>query len=687
MTDLCLNMIVKNEVANLERCLRSVVDNITCWVIADTGSSDGTQDLIRSFFEARGVPGELHSIPFENFGQARNEALDLARASPLRFDYLLLADADMELTVDDPNFARHLTADAYQLHQDSGVAYWNTRLLRRDAQARYVGVTHEYLDIRGGETRQLDGVAYIDHASGANRAGKFARDAALLSAALETETDSGLRARYTFYLANSLRDDGDRAGALKYFLERARLGHWPEEVFVSLLNAAEIKNALGHPIEEVLATYAEATAACPTRAEAYHGAARLCRNNARHEQGYQFAAQGLTIPLPRAGLFVSGWIYSYGLLDELAVTAYWTSRYDECIAACDRLLAEPSLPKDQHPRVLQNKQFAVDRLREQSDALTPAVPHAAATSSPSPSPRHWQPDRPLAGTELMVEGLRKRMAGELERIDLRVNLFDPATLETRPLVLWMHHDVDQAAVQWCRDPALVAKVARFVFISHWQKDRYVAAFDLKPERCTVIRYAMEQTTDMRRWEPAPILRCAYISTPFRGLDVLLDAWQDVAPDRAELHIWSSMKLYMFDDGAYQHLFDRARNMPGVVYHGLAPNEELRAALRTMHFLTYPNTFAETACLSVMEAMAAGCRIIAPAYGALPETTGGYARIYPWCGDRRQHATVFAKVLADEMAMPWRGRPDTALSQQSHCAAVFAWSRCLDEWRELIGTLQ
>ena len=72
-TALCLNMIVKNEMANLERCLTAVADRIACWVIGDTGSTDGTQDFIHSFFAARNIPGELHSFPFHNFSPDRTK--------------------------------------------------------------------------------------------------------------------------------------------------------------------------------------------------------------------------------------------------------------------------------------------------------------------------------------------------------------------------------------------------------------------------------------------------------------------------------------------------------------------------------------------------------------------------------------------------------------------------------------
>ena len=134
------------------------------------------------------------------------------------------------------------------------------------------------------------------------------------------------------------------------------------DAFLKLLRAAREKEKLGRPNDEVISAYMEATAACPTRAEALHGAARYCRNKSLHERGYEFAAQGLAIPHPNNALAVEDWIYEYGLLDEFAVNAYWTGGYAECADACDRLLSEGKLPTENRDRVLKNKQFAIDKL-------------------------------------------------------------------------------------------------------------------------------------------------------------------------------------------------------------------------------------------------------------------------------------------------------------------------------------
>ncbi len=57
----CLCMIVKVEAGVTERCLESVRGVVDYWVICDTGSTDGTEDVVRRLLD--GIPGELHPRP------------------------------------------------------------------------------------------------------------------------------------------------------------------------------------------------------------------------------------------------------------------------------------------------------------------------------------------------------------------------------------------------------------------------------------------------------------------------------------------------------------------------------------------------------------------------------------------------------------------------------------------------
>ena len=61
---ICLTMIVKNESQVIRRCIDSVKDYISYWVIVDTGSTDGTQDLIKEIMTEYNIPGELHERPW-----------------------------------------------------------------------------------------------------------------------------------------------------------------------------------------------------------------------------------------------------------------------------------------------------------------------------------------------------------------------------------------------------------------------------------------------------------------------------------------------------------------------------------------------------------------------------------------------------------------------------------------------
>jgi hypothetical protein len=79
----------------------------------------------------------------------------------------------------------------------------------------------------------------------------------------------------------------------------------------------------------------------------------------------EFARRALHLKPPADGLFLDDWVYDYGVLDEYAVNAYWTERYADCLAACERLLRNPKIPAETRLRVERNAGFAREKLSSQ----------------------------------------------------------------------------------------------------------------------------------------------------------------------------------------------------------------------------------------------------------------------------------------------------------------------------------
>ena len=363
---ICLCMIVKNEAPVIRRCLDSVLPLIDHWVIVDTGSTDGTQDIIRAHMAA--LPGTLHERPWLDFAHNRSESLALARPHA---DYSLIIDADDFLEPVDGSSAPELTQDCYTLDIiDTPLRYQRKQLVHNRLAWCYRSVLHEYIDCD-----QVHSVGHLPWRMRRNHDGARRRDATtyikdtqILMRALETEQDPFLRTRYTFYLAQSFRDCQHLQAAIEHYQQRARMGGWQEEVFYSLYQVAKLQEKLGLPDEVVLASYEKACAASTTRIEALHGASRLCRIRGRYAQGYEIAQRGLGKPYPADALFGEPWIYETGLLDEFAVNAYWIDRHTECIDACLQILRSEKMSGDDLQRVVSNAQFSLQKISQAMNA-------------------------------------------------------------------------------------------------------------------------------------------------------------------------------------------------------------------------------------------------------------------------------------------------------------------------------
>jgi tetratricopeptide (TPR) repeat protein len=369
MKTIALCMIVKNEGQIIQRCLQSALPLIDYALVVDTGSTDDTLAVVRDFLQSTGLAGQVLEEPWRDFAHNRSVALAKLRKETA-IDYSLMIDAD-QLIIFDPGFdaaqfKSGLHHDLYDVKLSSGnIEYLLPQLASNKIEISYRGVLHEFRECPVGSSRSVAHGFVIRETQEGGRSSnprKYAADAALLEGALRTETDPFLLARYKFYLAQSYRDAEQPEQALKAYLQRAELGFWDEEVFYSLYSAAKLMEVLRHPYDEILDTYGKAFRVCPRRAEAFHGAARFCRTIERYEQGFKFAANGLAVPSPQAGLFVETWIYAFGLLDEYASLAFLLDRPLDCLDACVRILGERKIPDDQRDRIKQTAHFAIEKL-------------------------------------------------------------------------------------------------------------------------------------------------------------------------------------------------------------------------------------------------------------------------------------------------------------------------------------
>jgi glycosyltransferase involved in cell wall biosynthesis len=356
MASLCLNMIVRNEAHIIRRCLDAVRPFIDSWVIVDTGSTDGTQELIRSIYAD--LPGQLHERPWKDFGHNRTEAIELARGQA---DYIFVIDADEVLRLP-PGFRRPaLTARGYSLTFVHGsVVHKRTCIVSARAPWRYVGVLHEYLDCGEPEYAPLipgpEVVAIADGArSQRSQAEKYSADAEVLEAALRMEPGN---ARYVYYLAQSYRDSGQKEKALDCYDRRAAMGGWQEEAWSSMYNAALLAEQVGSDEAEILRRYLDAIDARPGRAEAYGDLARFFRLRRKYALARIFAERGMGLPPTEDILFVNVSFQQWRCADEYAVASYWVGDHAACKRVCEALLDNPALPPEDRPRILGNLGFA-----------------------------------------------------------------------------------------------------------------------------------------------------------------------------------------------------------------------------------------------------------------------------------------------------------------------------------------
>lgn len=339
---ICLNMIVKNEAHVIRRCLDSVSKLITYWVIVDTGSEDGTPEIIKEFMEKKNIPGELHHRPWKNFAHNRNEALELAKK---KSDYILFMDAD-DLLVFEPEFKMgFLNKDCYLIRtKHAGSEYDYMRIVKSTLDSKWVGVLHEYLHCPYKIPPERINYVYNFYTGEGARSkdpDKFAKDASLLEDGLKEEPHNE---RYVFYLAQSYRDANNLKKALQNYQKRVSMGGWNEEVYYSLYQIGALKEELNYPTQEVIDAYLTAFTYRPSRCEALYKLINFYKNNKDYEKGFKIGLIAEKIPHSKDLLFVEKWMEDYGILFESSICAYWSGNYEAARDLAFKLSQKENVP-------------------------------------------------------------------------------------------------------------------------------------------------------------------------------------------------------------------------------------------------------------------------------------------------------------------------------------------------------
>jgi glycosyltransferase involved in cell wall biosynthesis len=373
---ICLAMIVKNETKVLERCFNSVHKLVDYWVICDTGSTDGTQELIKSYWEKEGIKGELYEHEWRNFGHNRSLLMKHAKG---KADYIITLDAD-EVFEFEPDFVMpYLDKDLYNIWTRKGTTdYQRLQLVCDKFEWYYKGVCHEYLTFVEKEGNKpstqgiLEKIRNIPYPDGfrSSDPNKYKRDALIFEQAL---LDDPNNSRYIYYLAQSYRDCKEYDNAIKYYIKRIELepNGFSEEKYYAQYQIALCKICKEEPFDNYMFDLLKAYNIRPSRLESAHTFLKICRTKNLHYLGYQTFKHILERPFLETNdtSFLNMDVYRWSMLNELALLAFGAKFYNDAIKILERVKMENKYPENMKNTIEHNikaMKHLVEEIKNQS---------------------------------------------------------------------------------------------------------------------------------------------------------------------------------------------------------------------------------------------------------------------------------------------------------------------------------
>ena len=304
---------------------------------------------------------------------------------------------------------------------------------------------------------------------------------------------------------------------------------------------------------------------------------------------------------------------------------------------------------------------------------------------------------PRGATEIQHELLTKYVSKELlDKVQICTSIPGKVPIDSKKLnILWQKNSWDQPNLQpFFRDKSRHKEYDWYVFNSHWNYEKFRYFFDIPTDRSIVIKNGIDNFPKRKIYKKGDPIKLIHHCTPWRGLNVLLRAMQEINDPNITLDVYSSTQIYGSEfkrdhDDEFKPLYEQAKSLPNVNYIGYKPNEYIREVIPNYDMFVYPSIFEETSCASALEALASGLHVITNNFGALYETCAEWPVYVNYNTDFETMAVDTAQAI--KVASTYLHEDfiqDHLEEQQKFYKRFYVWQKKGMEWSNFLkGALQ
>jgi glycosyltransferase involved in cell wall biosynthesis len=365
MGKLALNFICKDESHVIGKMLESCKTITDLIVVNDTGSTDGTQDIIRKFGEDNNIPTYVFERPFDDFEKSRNHAMTKLRdvVQELGWDankvHGYWFDCDETLVID-PKFNKdQFVNDLYMINTFIGqMKYTRNTFFKVSKPFRWYGPIHEFIVC--DEQNISSGLAENIHVdvkmTGASWQGDIPTKYKNHAFVLEKYIDANRQdPRWIFYTAQSYHDSASIPDnreeneerlrrAMKYYKERVnRTDGYAEELYYSQFRVGTIMRSLEEPWNLTHQELLKAYNMDPVRGESIKIIIDYYLQMNEWNMAYLYSKFAKVNfhgknPYPNRLLFVDEALYIWKFAEAHAAACFYTGRMDEAKATYQEIV-------------------------------------------------------------------------------------------------------------------------------------------------------------------------------------------------------------------------------------------------------------------------------------------------------------------------------------------------------------